>query len=115
MARLLIVDDEAMLLSLLRRYLERQGFEVETSVNAEDALETFAAAPDSFDMVVTDLTLPGANGEDLIRKMRRQKPSLRAMIASGYPHVPQLAGVGFLQKPFLPQTLVEEIQKSLKR
>jgi DNA-binding NtrC family response regulator len=115
MSRLLIVDDEVMLLQLLRRYLERQGFQVETCATAEAALTVFEADPLAFSLVITDLTLPGANGAELIERMRDKNPALPALIASGYPYEPQLAGVEFLQKPFLPQMLAEHISRLLKR
>ncbi|MFM2126400.1 MAG: hypothetical protein RL328_2851, partial [Acidobacteriota bacterium] len=66
MARLLIVDDEAMLLQLLRRYLERQGHQVETAESAEAALAEFGDRANEFDLAISDLTLPGMNGEQLI-------------------------------------------------
>lgn len=109
MLRLLIVDDEPMLLQLLRRYLERQGYLVETCESAEQAVALFDANPGSFGMVVTDLTLPGANGAELISRLRAKNPSLPGLIASGYPYEPQLPGVGFLLKPFLPQQLADHI------
>lgn len=115
MSRLLIVDDEPMLLQLLRRYLERQGYVVETCENAEQAIALFDADPGSFGMVVTDLTLPGANGAELIASLRTKNPSLPALISSGYPYEPQLPGVEFLQKPFLPPMLAEHIARVLKR
>jgi DNA-binding NtrC family response regulator len=115
MARLLLVDDEAMLLQLLKRYLERQGHQVETAESAEAALENFGAKATEFDLVISDLTLPGMNGEQLVGELRRIHPKLPGVIASGYPFEPQLKQVDFLQKPFLPQMLVEQIEKTLKR
>ncbi len=114
MHRLLIVDDEPMLLQLLRRYLERQGYVVETCQTAEQAILVFDANPADYAMVVTDLTLPGANGADLIARLRTKNPALPALISSGYPYEPQLPGVEFLLKPFLPQMLAEHIARVLK-
>ena len=112
--RLLIVDDEPKLLDLLRRYLGRLGYEVETRGDAQEALALFQAEPDRFSMAITDLSLPGLNGEELIERMRQIRPGLPAIITSGYPHQPHAAGVGFLQKPFLPQMLAEAVEKALK-
>jgi DNA-binding NtrC family response regulator len=112
--RLLLVDDEAALLSLMRRYLERLGYEIETCSNAADALALVQADPERFAMVITDLTLPGMNGEELIAEMRRHQPKLRALISSGYPYEPRAPGTGFLQKPFLPDMLAAEVAKALK-
>jgi len=112
--RLLIIDDEPPLLDLLRRYLGRQGYEVETCPTPGDALAHFRADPERFSMVITDLSMPEMNGEELIGKLRELRPHLPAIITSGYPYQPQATGVGFLQKPFLPQALVEQIEKALK-
>ena len=111
---LLIVDDEPKLLDLLSRYLGRLGYEVQTCGNAEEALARFQAEPERMAMVITDLSLPAVNGEDLIERMRQLRPGLPAIITSGYPYVPRAAGIGFLQKPFLPQMLAEAIEKALK-
>jgi len=111
--RLLVVDDEASLRDLLRRYLERLGYHAETCAGAEEALERFAAAPSSYALVITDLTLPGLNGEELLARMRALHPQQRAVIVSGYPYEPIGPLTGFLQKPFLPKMLVEEIERAL--
>ena len=111
---LLIVDDEPKLLDLLSRYLGRLGYQVETRGDAQEALALFQADPDRFSMVITDLTLPSLNGEALIERIRDIRPGLPAIVTSGYPYVPQGAGIGFLQKPFLPKMLLEEVEKALK-
>jgi len=112
--RLLIVDDEPNLLDLLRRYLTRVGYEVETCGDAEEALALFQAQPGRFSMAITDLSLPTFNGEELIERMRLLRPGLPAIITSGYPHVPSAVGVRFLQKPFLPQMLADAVEGALK-
>jgi DNA-binding NtrC family response regulator len=111
--RLLIIDDEPKLLDLVRRYLGRLGYEVETCSGAEEALALFQAAPDQFSLAITDLSLPTLNGEELIERMRQLRPGLPAIITSGYPYQPR-AGIGFLQKPFLPQMLAEAVESALK-
>jgi DNA-binding NtrC family response regulator len=111
---LLIVDDEPKLLDLLGRYLGRLGYEVETRGDAPEALALFQNEPDRFSMVITDLSLPGFDGEELIERMRQIRTGLPAIITSGYPYQPRGSGIGFLQKPFLPQMLVEAVEKVLK-
>ena len=111
--RILVVDDEAPLRDLLKRYLERMGYQADTCSGAEEAWERFAAAPSSYALVITDLTLPGVNGEELLGRMRATQPQLRALIVSGYPHEPFGPLTGFLQKPFLPKMLMEEIERAL--
>jgi DNA-binding NtrC family response regulator len=112
---LLIVDDEPQLLDLLSRYLVRLGYQVETFGDAMEALARFQAEPDRFSMAITDLSLPSLNGEELVERLRQIRPGLPAIITSGYPYVPRGNGIGFVQKPFLPQMLLEAVEKALKR
>jgi|HubBroStandDraft_3_1064219.scaffolds.fasta_scaffold683060_1 CheY-like chemotaxis protein len=112
--RLLIVDDEPAVLDLLKRYLERLGYAVEVTPSGEAALDLFHAAPEPYDLVITDLNLPGMGGEEMLKQMRQRQPSLRALISSGYPHDPVLGNVGFLLKPYLPKMMVEAIDQILK-
>jgi CheY-like chemotaxis protein len=110
--RLLIVDDEQPLLSLLKRYLERLGYEADLAATAEEALTLFESDPHRYACVLTDLKLPGMNGEELVERMRALNPQLPALISSGYPYQPKgsKARTGFLQKPYLPQMLVEAVE-----
>ena len=110
---LLVVDDEPNLLDLLRRYLGRLGYEVEACGDAPEALARFEGKPESFSMVITDLSLPTLSGEELIERIRQIRPGLPAIITSGYAYQPR-PGTGFLQKPFLPQMLADAVEKALK-
>lgn len=114
-ARLLLVDDEPALLDLLKKYLERLGYEVETRADAEQALAHYESDPAGFALVLTDLTLPGLSGEQMIERMRARNPALRAIVSSGYPYQPRSKQIGYLQKPFLPKMLAEMIEKMLRR
>jgi DNA-binding NtrC family response regulator len=112
-ARILIVDDEPQVLNLLRKYLERSGFRVETADSSERALDLVRTSLEGFSLVITDLSLPCMNGEQMLEKMRQSQPDLPALISSGYVHVPKAARTGFLQKPYLPQQLVDAVKTLL--
>jgi DNA-binding NtrC family response regulator len=113
-ARILLVDDEAQLLSLLARYLERLGYEVDSCLTPAEALKCFEADPARYSLVLTDLTLPGMKGDEMLARMRVLAPKLRAIVASGYPYEPPGKRTGFLQKPFLPKMLADMIEELLK-
>jgi DNA-binding NtrC family response regulator len=113
MASLLIVDDEASLCDLLRRYLGRQGHHVDAASSPAEAWQWFDADARKYALVITDLNFEGESGEELLERMRRRNPELRAILTSGYPYSPRLPGVDFLQKPFLPGTLADAVEKAL--
>ena len=112
-ARILLVDDEAPLLELLTRYLERLGYQVDSCLSSADALKRFEANPAAYELVLTDLSLSGMNGDEMISRMRAVAPKLRVIVSSGYPYEPKGKRTGFLQKPFLPKMLAELIEKML--
>ena len=114
-ARILLVDDEAALADLLKKYLERLGYSVDISASAEDALARFEPDPEAYALVLADLTLPGMNGEDMIETMRVLKPGIKAIVSSGYPHQPKSKQTAFLQKPYIPKMLAELIESELKK
>jgi CheY-like chemotaxis protein len=114
-ARILLVDDEAVLLDLLKRYLERLGYQVDAYLTPAEALARFEADPACYALVLTDLTLPGMRGDQMVERMRTLQPKLRAIVASGYPYEPESKRTGFLQKPFLPKMLAEQIEAILNR
>jgi CheY-like chemotaxis protein len=117
--RILIVDDELALASLIEKYLKRMGFEAEPVSDSHQALERFRNAKAPFHLVLADLTMPKLSGEELLRTILRSDPNVRAILCSGY----AMAGsrleqeysgrIGFLQKPFFPKMLADAIRKLL--
>jgi len=112
--RLLLVEDEPALADLLKKYLERLGYQVDACVQADAALALLDAHPETYALLITDLSLPDMSGDELMAQARLRAPQLPAIIASGYPYEPRLAGVEFLQKPFLPNLLAEAVKRALK-
>lgn len=113
-AALLLVDDEAALTGLLKQYLERLGYRVDACTDPDAAIGLFEADPRRHALLITDLTLPGMDGEQLLGRLRERNPALRAIISSGYPYQPRSADVEFLQKPFLPKALADAIERMLQ-
>jgi two-component system, cell cycle sensor histidine kinase and response regulator CckA len=112
-ASLLLVDDEPALAGLLKQYLERLGYRVDACTDPGAAVGLLDADPRRHALLITDLTLPGMDGEELLSRLRERNPQLRAIIASGYSYQPRAAGVEFLQKPFLPKILADLIERML--
>lgn len=98
--RVLVIDDEPALLDLVERFTSAAGHEVVRVTSAEAALDCLAKES-RFDVILSDIRLPGMSGRDLLRLLRRDRPELarRTALMSGFFHRPG-AGVPYLQKPF---------------
>lgn len=81
---ILYLDDDEALVSLMKRLLERRGYRVSSFVMQEEALAALRAAPDAFDVVVTDYNMPGMSGLDVARAVRTIRADLPVAVASGF-------------------------------
>jgi len=115
---LLVVDDDSRLRGLLRRYLSDNGFRVTTAVDAGEARASLASF--AFDLVVLDVMMPGENGLDLTRSLRRDSTvPVLLLTARAEPEDRIIAleegADDFLAKPFEPRELVLRIRNILLR
>jgi len=81
-ARILVVDDESSLLLTLVANLELEGFEVLAAASAEEALAILSATP--VDLVLSDIRMPGMNGVDLFREIRRRTPETPVVLMTAF-------------------------------
>jgi len=81
---ILYLDDEHALVLLARRLLERLGYQVSGFSSAGEALAAFEAAPDQYDLVLSDLSMPGITGIDVARRVLEIRPEIPVLLASGY-------------------------------
>lgn len=118
--RILLVDDEKPITSLLSLLLERMGHQVTTSTDALEALNTFKADPDAFDLVITDMSMPDMTGTRLSREIISLKPDIPIILCTGFSELidkekVRLAGIrGFLMKPVVKSELVALIHKVME-
>ena len=82
--RILFVDDEPMIIRLGGRILERQGYAVETCSSGRDALACFKRDPERFDLVLTDMTMPGMRGDRLAEEIMSIRPEIPVILCTGY-------------------------------
>lgn len=82
--RVLYIDDEEALVMLARRLLERLGYQVAGFSDASEALAAFEAAPETFDLVLSDLSMPGTTGMEVARRVLEIRPDIPVLLASGY-------------------------------
>ena len=81
MARILIVDDEPLVRSMLRQVLERAGYDVTEAGNGEEAIKLYRDRP--ADVIVIDIIMPDKEGIETIRELRRDDPDVKTIAISG--------------------------------
>jgi two-component system alkaline phosphatase synthesis response regulator PhoP len=115
---ILIVEDEIELVRVLRDYLERAGFRVQAASNGTEAVSHFRhAAPD---LVLLDLNLPGLDGLDVARQMRRSSDVPIIMVTARVEETDRLIGLelgadDYITKPFSPREVVARVRAVLRR
>ena len=114
MPRVLVVDDQADVRTMISIVLRINGFEIVEAESAASAVKLFEQS--SFDLAVVDIFLQGASGSDLIATLRGRVPSLPVIAISGMTpldflsEMPELSDVVCLQKPFRPPDLMRAIE-----
>lgn len=117
--RILVVDDEPNICKLLQRYLGRIGYDVETAGSVPEALETLERS--RFDLVLTDLRLPGPSGLELLVEVRSRAPGTRTMLMSAHADVYAASAAidrgidQLIVKPFELEDLRARVSDSLAR
>ena len=113
--RVLVVDDEAAVASVIKRALEHAGYDVDCCDRGLRALECYR--PDTHDLVLLDVVMPDLDGVEVLERLRLGHSEARVIIMTGhapesiqsrlrdYPDVPVLA------KPFLPKELLREVRE----
>ncbi|MDP6580985.1 MAG: EAL domain-containing protein [Vicinamibacterales bacterium] len=114
----LLVDDDESVLGLYARHLQRAGFEVEALSNGLDALGLLGER--CFDVIVSDIKMPGVDGLRLLRTVRRRDLDVPVVLVTGAPEVETAAqaveygAVKYLTKPFEPEVLVSAVERATK-
>jgi PAS domain S-box-containing protein len=115
--RVLFLDDEEPIVLLAGRMLNRLGYRVEAHTRAADALEDFRRRPAEFDLVLTDLSMPGASGLDFARNVLALRPDVPVILTTGYidPDDLDLARRIGVCEVILKPTTIEEMGRSFHR
>lgn len=110
---ILVVDDEAMLLTMAETILGEFGYKILTASNGQKAL-TVLSSGEKIDLIVTDLVMPGMGGRELIERVRQLWPGAKILCTSGYvmPQDKQM-NVPYLQKPFSALDLLAKVKSIL--
>jgi len=112
---ILVVDDEEVICNSLRKILTRKDYLVETALNADDALEKIQHK--NFDLVITDIMMPGLDGIDFLKYIKDNYPEIDVMMITGFPSIEstvrsiKLGAFDYIQKPFTPQEILGRMIK----
>jgi PAS domain S-box-containing protein len=115
----LVVDDEEMVRELAVSILERAGFVVASAANGIGALELVRSSDHAFDVLLTDVSMPGMGGRQLAAEVAELDPQIRVVFMSGYSDEilgsdsGERAPLTFLAKPFSPRTLVKAVREAI--
>ena len=120
MKRILVVDDEAQIRTMLTQMLEQEGYEVHTAENGEEGFTLVGRH--SFDLVITDMIMPVKDGLKFIMELVRDYPNLQILAISGGGAIKAeryltmagyLGDIATLEKPFKREVLLEVVKKQL--
>jgi CheY-like chemotaxis protein len=117
---ILVVEDEAANLKLIRRMLERQGYTVLEAGSPREAMQAAREHAGEIQLLMTDVIMPEMNGRDLAKNLLSLDPYIKPLFMSGYP-ADVIAnqgvldeGVSFIQKPFSAKDLANKISETLE-
>ena len=115
--KILIIDDEPDMLSTCRKFLARAGYLVSVAERGVEALEAFDAEP--HDLVLTDLKMPGMDGMEVLREVKRRRPETLVVMFTGYGTIQDAVmamkdgAFDFITKPFTPDQLSVSVERAL--
>jgi DNA-binding response OmpR family regulator/GGDEF domain-containing protein len=118
-ARILAVDDQRYFRELVEGLLEDEGYEVQTAASGEEALHLFER--EDFDVVLTDLVMPGIDGAELLRRIKERRPDQDVVMVTGVVDVKsavdamKLGATDYILKPFDRSLLLDSVDKILQR
>ncbi|MBW2589391.1 MAG: response regulator [Deltaproteobacteria bacterium] len=119
--RILLVEDEEVVMNLLAEMLSGKGYKVFSATNAREALDIFEKEKGAFDLVFSDVVLPDIRGLKLVEQLLKQKPEIRILFTSGYSDeksdwqtIKQL-GYSYIQKPFTSYDMLKTVKEALEK
>lgn len=115
--KILVVDDEEPVARMLRQMLERAGYSVTIRTSSTEAMQLFRDNPERFDLVITDMTMPGMTGDHLSIEMKKIRPAIPVIICTGFSEkinedIAKSMGIeGYVFKPVLQNELTGMIRE----
>jgi formate/nitrite transporter len=117
--RMLIIDDELLVLDSCRRIFSAEGFDVVITQSPHEGLKLVGDS--KFDVILCDWQMPGFDGMDVVEEIDRLSPGSTVVMISGYPSVGRATeamkrgAMDYLAKPFTPEEILETVQRAVRR
>ena len=117
--RILMVDDEPSIVKMQKQNLERLGYTVAARSGSMEALEAFRTAPGSFDLIITDMTMPNMSGDELALSVKEIRPDIPVILCTGFSEKVNVKTAkdmlidGFLMKPVDKEKMAKTVRKVL--
>jgi CheY-like chemotaxis protein len=118
--RILLVEDEEEVRAMAAEALEIEGYAVTVASSGEEALEIWRASDEAFQLLLTDVIMPGLSGGELAQRVRRLRPATKVLYMSGYNddaivrYGVSVSEADFLQKPFTLESLARKVRGALE-
>jgi CheY-like chemotaxis protein len=115
MIKILLVEDEERIRSLLKEVLESEGYEIQAASSGKEALQSHARSPP--DLILTDIVMPDTEGIEMIMKIRKSDPNVKIVAMSGGDYLDMAKKLGAdctLTKPFSNQALLDAVKATLE-
>lgn len=117
--RILLVDDEEMILGPVTAILSDAGYDVVACKDGADAIERFRKEPESFVLVILDMVMPNLSGRDVFVALREIAGNVRVLVTSGYDRegyvdeLMKMGAAGFIRKPYRSATLTQAVREAI--
>jgi formate/nitrite transporter len=117
--KMLIIDDEEIVLRSCRKIFEAEGFEVVTTTSPQEGLRLVTES--SFDVILVDWMMPGFDGMDIVEEIDRRSPNSAMVMITGYPTVGRATeamkrgAMDYVAKPFRPEEIILAVKKAVRR
>ena len=114
--KILIVDDDIMMRKIIKLMLEKLGYQVIVASSPDEAIDLFKKEKNSIDLLLTDVMMPGMNGNELKKRVEKIMPGIKTLFISGHTlktisyYGVAGKGIHFLQKPFTLSNLAGKIK-----
>ena len=117
--RILVIDDEEVIHTSLKRILTKQGYEVDNSLTVKDAFSKLDE--NDYDLIITDLMMPEMNGIELLEELKAKEIKIPSLMITGYPTIKtavqatRLGAVDYVSKPFTRKEILGGVNRALRR